>query len=173
MDKCIFCYEFENGKCREGVIPTDCNNCHVDYKKVQKRYPLMLEGFPETKEDWVRCWSFSFKDTPKTLYRFLYLWKPEEMDFSDMYKCVLALIDLNGVGIVELELYKYEVSAYLYVHPSELKPRPHYAIEISCGVPGTENEEFIEGSKAKEEFEMLGTLLEMTHAVYPGNNFEV
>lgn len=95
------------------------------------------------------------------------------MDFSDMYKYTLATIDLNGKGIVDLELYKYELAAYLYVPPAELKPRPEQAIEISCGVPGTEIEEFIEGSKAKEELGLILGLLEREQDVYPGSNFKV
>ena len=46
-------------------------------------------------------------------------------------------------------------------------------IEISCGVPGTEDVEFIEGSKAIEEFEVFITLLEQEHDVYSGNDFRV
>ncbi len=144
----------------------------IDEKKVRTKYPL-LTSTPKEKEDWLRAASTDFKDTPKSLYRFLYLWEPKHIDFSDMYKSTLAIIDLDGKGLVYLDLYKYELAAYFYVPPEELKPKPEQAIEMSCGVPGTEDEEFIEGSKAKGEFEAFVKLLEQELDVYPGNNFRV
>lgn len=143
----------------------------MNEKKVRERYPLLTET-PKEKKCWERAASVFFKDTPKSLYRFLYIWAPEQVDFSDMYKCTFAIIDL-GIGLVYLDLFMYELAAYFYVPPSELKPQPVLAIEISCGVPGTEDVEFIEGSKATEEFEAFITLLEQEHDVYPGNDFRV
>lgn len=173
--KCLLCWNYEEDKCTEGILDSGISECTKYFckpKKVRARYPLLTET-PKEKRGWKRAVSVSFKDTPKSLYRFLYIWAPKQVDFSDMYKCTFAIIDLDGKGLVYLALYKYELAAYFYVPPSELKPRPKYVIEISCGVPGTENEEFIEGSKAKEEFEAFITLLEQEHDVYPGNNFRV
>lgn len=172
--KCLSCWMFMGEKCSEGVSESDRSDCSkyvFDEKKIRARYPLLTET-PEEKSGWKRAASVSFKDTPKSLYRFLYIWEPRQVDFSDMYKCTFAIIDL-GKGIVYLDLYQYELAAYFYVPQSELKPHPAYLIEISCGVPGTEDVEFIEGSKAKEEFEEFVKLLEQEHEVYPGNNFKV
>ncbi len=167
-----------NEKCMEGVPESDsginisdCPKYVFDEKKVRAMYPLLTET-PTEKRCWKRAASVFFKDTPKSLYRFLYIWEPKQVDFSDMYKCTLAIIDL-GTGLVYLDLFKYELAAYFYVPSGELKPQPVYAIEISCGVPGTEDVEFVEGSKAKEEFEAFITLLEQEHDVYSGNNFRV
>lgn len=176
--KCLSCWNYINKKCTEGVLESDsginiseCPKYVFDNKKVRARYPLLTKT-PAEKKGWIRAVSVSFKDTPKSLYRFLYIWEPKQVDFSDMYKCTFAIIDL-GIGLVYLDLYKYEIAAYFYVPPAELKPQPKHVIEISCGVPGTEDVEFIEGSKAIEEFEAFITLLEQEHDVYPGNNFRV
>jgi len=174
MKKCMFCGNCIDGKCVavDGATPDRCVDYFINTDKVRGRFPLIL-SIPPEKSNWVRGISFDFKDTPKSLYRFLFLWEPKNMDFSDMYKCSLVKIDLNGTGIVVLKLYKFELAAYLYVPPSELKPRPHYAIEVTTAIPATEDEEFIQGSKAIEELEIFGSLLEQTHVVYSGNDFEV
>lgn len=172
--KCLSCWEYIDKKCSEGVLESDILDCSkyvFDNKKVRVRYPLLTKT-PKEKRGWERAASVFFKDTPKSLYRFLYIWAPKQVDFSDMYKCTFAIIDL-GIGLVYLDLFKYELAAYFYVPPGELKPQPVLAIEISCGVPGTEDVEFIEGSKAIEEFEAFITLLEQEHDVYSGNNFRV
>lgn len=172
--KCLLCWNFADSKCTEGIPDSDISVCPeymCDKKKVRARYPLLTKT-PKEKRGWIRAGSVSFKDTPKSLYRFLYIWEPKRIDFSDMYKCTFAIIDL-GIGLVYLVLYKYEIAAFLYVPPAELKPKPVYEIEISCGVPGTEDEEFIEGSKVIEEFEAFITFLEQEHDVYSGNNFRV
>lgn len=174
--KCQLCWEFIDKKCSEGVPESDISDCSkyvFDTKKVRERYPLLTKT-PQEKRGMKRAVSVFFKDTPKSLYRFLYIWEPKQVDFSDMYKCTFAIIDLGiGIGIMYLNLFQCELAAYYYVPPSELKPRPVYAIEISSGIPGTEDVEFIEGSKVIEEFEAVITLLEQEHDVYPGNNFRV
>lgn len=95
------------------------------------------------------------------------------MDFSDMYKSTIAFINLNGTGIVALDFYKYQLAAYFYVPESELKPQGRGTIIVECGVPGTEHNQFIEGSQAKIEFDRFIAILEVKHDVYPGNNFKV
>ncbi len=176
--KCLSCWNYVEEKCTEKVPESDsdisisdCPRYVFDAKKVRARYPLLTKT-PKEKRGWKRAMSVSFKDTPKSLYRFLYIWEPKHVDFSDMYKCTFAIIDL-GIGLVYLDLYKYELATYFYVPQSELKPQPVQAIEISCGAPGTEDVEFIEGSKAIEEFEAFITLLEQEHDVYSGNDFRV
>ena len=137
---------------------------------VRKRYPIIQD----TKEqELIQAISTSFEDTPKSLYRFLYLWKPKDIDFSDMYKSGLVKIRIHKKGVVCLALYKYELSAYLYVTPDQIRPRPQHSIEISCGVPGIENEALIADSEVYKEFQIFRGLLEMKHNVYLGNDFTV
>lgn len=124
--------------------------------------------------DWISVKSITFQDTPKSLYRFLYIWEPKDIDFSDMYKSSLALIDLNGKGLVSICLFKYELAAYLYAPPTEIIQKENRCgIEIHCGIPGVDEELLIKGSKAKEIFEEFVNLLEQEHDIYPGNFFKV
>lgn len=137
----------------------------------RKKWPLVEDV--EGREDWIRVRSKAFSDTPKCLYRFLYIWEPKTIDFSDMYKSEIAEIDLAGKAEVSLQLFKYELAAYLYVPPEDVVPREVHAIEISCGIPGVDEEELTKESKANEVFQDFINLLEQEHDVYPGNFFRV
>lgn len=137
---------------------------------VRKKYPIIENT---NGQQLVRVTSIGFKNTPKALYRFLYLWEPKNIDFSDMYKSTLALIRIHEKGIILLSLYKYELSAYLFVTLDEIKPRERYSIEIQCGVPGVDNEMLKDNSEIGKQFQIFKGLLEMEYDVYPGNNFKV
>lgn len=137
---------------------------------VRKRYPA-IQDIGEQKL--IQAISIAFEDTPKSLYRFLYLWEPKDIDFSDMYKSRVAVIRIHKKGVVRLALYKYELAAYLFVTPDQIRQRREHDIEISCGVPGFENEALIEDSEVYKEFQIFRGLLEMEHDVYPGNDFVV
>lgn len=137
---------------------------------VRKRYPLIQDT---GGQGLVKSISIAFDDTPKSLYRFLYLWEPKDIDFSDMYKSHLKLIRIHEKGAISLSLYKYELAGYLYVTPDQIRPRQKHAIEISCGVPGVEIEALIDNSEVYKEFKIFKGLLEMEHNVYGGNGFVV
>ena len=137
----------------------------------RKKWPLVEDV--ERRKDWICVRSKAFSDTPKCLYRFLYIWEPKTIDFSDMYKSEIAEIDLAGKAVVSLQLFKYELAAYLYVPPEDVMPREVHAIEISCGIPGVDEEELTKESKANEVFQDFIALLEQEQDVYPGNFFRV
>jgi hypothetical protein len=151
-------------------------------KRVQDRYPILGE---DEEREGVKYRSVAFTDTPKCLYRFLYLWRPRTLDFSDMYKSRIALIDLKGAALASLKFYKYELAAYFYVPGGDIIVKPVLVIEtpagplfVSSGIPGIEDDskyrpQLVEGSKAEEEIQAFITLLEMQHEVYSGNNFRV
>lgn len=151
-----------------------------DRDKVRTRYPLIQKG-----KGYLKYRSVAFSDTPRCLYRFLYLWGPPSLDFSDMYKSGIALINLNGAAVASLAFYKYELAGYFYVPKDDLIVKPVPAIAtpagplfVSSGIPGIEDDDeyrpqLIEGSKAEEEIQAFITLLEMEHEVYSGNNFRV
>lgn len=151
-----------------------------DTKKVRAKYPIIEKG-----KGYLKYRSVAFSDTPKCLYRFLYLWEPPVLDFSDMYKSRIALIDLNGVAVASLAFFKYELAAYFYVPEGDLIVKPVPAIDtpagplfISSGIPGIEDDDeyrpqLVEGSKAEEEIQAFIALLEQEHDVYSGNNFRV
>ncbi len=151
-----------------------------DQNKVRERYPIIQKGKGHLKYR-----SVAFSDTPKCLYRFLYLWEPHVLDFSDMYNSRIALIDLNGAAVAKLAFYKYELAAYFYVPEGDLIVKPVRAIAtpagplfVSSGIPGIEDDDeyrpqLVEGCKAEEEIQAFIALLEQEHDVYSGNNFRV
>ena len=137
---------------------------------VRERYPIIYKW----DEEMIQTVSVGFRDTPKSLYRFLYLWEPKEVDFSDMYKSVLALIRIHPKGIVSLDLYKYELAAYLYVTSDQVKVENDEDKGMwVCGAPGVENAQMIPDSEVYKEFKIFEELLTMKHHIYPGNDFEV
>jgi len=157
--------ELEEGECKlckfGGIINTLSKN-------INKRYP-----FIKWRRGLALYKSKAFQDTPKSLYRFLYLWEPEKTDFSNMYKSSLAIIDLNGAAIVSVELFKYELAAYFYVPIKDLIPKPAQFMTIHCGIPECEENEIISTSQAPKEIDFFIDLLEAEHDVYGGNNFKV
>ena len=66
------------------------------------------------------CGSVKFADTPKALYRILYLMKPAVVDFSDMYKTgsLVDLTDPDELYLCSFQLWKYE-SAFYFSCPKE------------------------------------------------------
>ncbi|GAH31408.1 unnamed protein product [marine sediment metagenome] len=87
----------------------------------------------------VDCGSVGFEDTPKTLYRLLWLFQPDHVDFSDMYKTgtLLDFTDPEEKFVCSFQLYKYEAAIY-FACPREflIDEQEGQAFRISCGVPG-------------------------------------
>lgn len=181
--KCQLCWNYEKDKCIEGIPDSGISECTIYVckpEKVRAKYPIIQTG----KRD-LKYRSVAFSDTPKCLYRFLYLWEPHVLDFSDMYKSRIALIDLNGAAVVKLAYFKYELAAYFYVPEGDIIIKPVRAIAtpagplfVSSGIPGIEDDDeyrpqLVEGSKAEEEIQAFIALLEQEHDVYSGNNFRV
>jgi hypothetical protein len=157
--------ELETGECKLCKFGSSLNTLS---QNIQKRFPLTkwTKGLELYK-------SKAFKNTPKSLYRFLYLWEPKKIDFSDMYKSHLALINLNGSAVVSIRLFKYELAAYFYVPIKDIVPKPAHFMEIHCGIPGCEKNIIRSTSQAPKEIELFINLLEAKHDVYGGNNFIV
>ena len=170
----IFCDCLEQLQTEEELETGECKLCKFApsfssiSQNINKRFPLT-----KWKKGLVLYKSKAFEDTPKSLYRFLYLWEPEKIDFSDMYKSSLAIIDLNGAAIVSVELFKYELAAYFYVPIKDVTPKPTHFMEIHCGIPECEENGIISTSQAPKEIEFFIDLLEAEHDVYVGSNFKV
>ncbi len=137
---------------------------------VRERYPII---HTTGDQKFICAMSNPFEDTPKSLYRFLYLWEPEKVNFLDMYKSRLASIRIHPKAVINLTLYKYELAMYLYVTEDQIQKRDVHFVEIQCGVPGAENEMLIENSEVYKDYQIVKGLLEMTHDVYCGNGFTV
>lgn len=57
----------------------------IEPEIIREKYPILTET-PADKKGWKRGAIAEFTSTPKSLYRFLYIWEPKHVDFSDMYK---------------------------------------------------------------------------------------
>ena len=137
---------------------------------VRRNYPIIQDTGEQKLIQAIRV---TFEDTPKSLYRFLYLWEPKNINFSGMYKSALTLVRIHPKGVVLLSLYKYELTGYLYVTLDQIRPRLQHSIGTHCGFPEVENEALIDNSKIYKEFQIFRGLLEMEHNVYLGNDFIV
>jgi hypothetical protein len=118
------------------------------------------------------CGSYEPKGTPDSLYRILWLVGPKTVDFSDMYKTRLFTFASKDLRYwVTVELYKFELGLYFY--------EPEDAIDASrlsgvqSGRPGADNGVSIKEPSAVAFFDLVKAIVEATHEIYSGNNFEV
>ena len=117
------------------------------------------------------CGSVSFDDTPKTLYRALFLFKPD-VSFKDMYKSTILTIVSPDYGLVaEFDLFKYEAALYFQASEEHVDGKRQYAVQ--GGSPGTDNGIHYKSEVAKEWFLFLKELLSREWMVYGGNDFAV
>lgn len=91
-------------------------------------------------EDWrgFACGGAADFDTSKALYRALFLFKPSNIDFSDMYKTHLfGVVSLDGRFAVWIELFKYELGLYFYCRDkSDIEGQSHF---VQSGYPDSDN----------------------------------
>ncbi len=120
----------------------------------------------------IECGGFDFQDTPKALYRLLFLTKAKRVDFGNMYKSrsLLALISPDGRFVADIQFYKYELAAYLSSTKEHIEGHQH---EIVCGVPCADNGIRAESSELKLWSATLKKCLDRSWMVYGGNDFEV
>ena len=122
--------------------------------------------------DYHDCGSYKALNTPRGLYRLLYLLEPESVDFSNMYRGQLfAFMSVDGRFLVKVCLYEYELGLYFFA--------PEEAIDKSDGVcvpsvwPGADNKIRLTDSIGIEFFEMVKKLVEHEFDVYPVGEFKV
>lgn len=117
------------------------------------------------------CGSVRIEDTPKALYRLLYLLRPAAVDFSDMYKTRLfSFSSSDGRFWVDVDLFKYEVGLYLYAPKESVVGR---GSGIIAGYPGADNGRNIGDEDGQRFFEMVKMATNFQWMVYGGNDFEV
>lgn len=141
----------------------ECYHWH-DYRKGNRPYPTC------------DCGSVGFTDTPKALYRALYLLQPAVVDFSDMYKTgtLVDFTDPDGRFLCSLQLYKYEVALYFGCRRELLiDEQAKQGLRISCGVPGADNGVKCSDPLGNLFFEVATMALNFEHDVYGGNDFKV
>lgn len=116
------------------------------------------------------CGSSRLKDTPKSLYRVLFLFKPQRLSFGDMYKArLLVLVDPTGELAALFEFYKYEAAIYFAAKKRHIAGRGRNVI---CGLPGSDNGVTCSTEYAREWFSLLVDCLNRSWEVYGGNNFD-
>ena len=150
---------------REGGDPIEevWKRCHV---------LVGLEEVYGTRGKWHACGSYAFSDTPKALYRTLWLCEPNHVDFSDMYKGpLLAVATPDKRFLAVFELFKYEASLYFYAPRETVQDTGPGFVE--AGWPGADNGWRCTDPTGQLFFDVLKELLEYCHCVYGGNNFEV
>lgn len=123
----------------------------------------------------VDCGSAGFEDTPKALYRLLWLFQPDHVDFSDMYKTgtLLDFTDPDELFLCSFQLYKYEAALY-FGCPREflIDKQEGQALQIRCGVPGADDRRCSD-PLGNLFFEVATMALNFEHDVYGGNDFKV
>lgn len=128
---------------------------------------------PEDERVWYPAGSYAPKcDTPVALYRWLYLLRPSNVSFVDMYKPALFTgYSIDERFAVSFCLYKYEFGIYFYCRDKDDLTGPGSA--ICGGWPGCDNGQNAGSVEAKAFFRMIELATETTWRVYPGNNFNV
>ena len=117
------------------------------------------------------CGSFTLSDTPKALYRAMYLFGPKRVDFSDMYKQeLMAFATPDKRFVATFELFKYEAGVYCYAPKDVIEGKGR---GIIAGWPGADNGWHCTDPVGALFFEVVKGLLDYTHMVYGGNDFEV
>jgi len=120
----------------------------------------------------IECGSFDFEDTPKALYRLLFLARPARVDFSDMYKSksLFALTSADGCFVADFQFFKYELAAYLSATREHTEGRQSVLI---AGAPGSDNGIRAKSPELKLWASTLKKCLDKKWMVYGGNDFEV
>ena len=143
-----------------------------EYEDADIRYFLM-ECFRkyEGPTGLYACGSAELPDTPKSLYRALWLFGPKNVDFSDMYKtCVFKSVSPCKRFCFHFDLYKYEAGLYFYCHKDVFESKN---IGIVGGAPGTDNHWRCTDKVGNLWFEVAKMALEFEYEVYGGNDFSV
>lgn len=118
------------------------------------------------------CGSVSIKDTPRGLYRLLYLSRPKGLDFDDMYKTggLICLCSPDYQFVAEAELWKYALALRFLSTSEHITGRRS---SVQCGVPGVGNGIEASSPLLKQWCDTLVLCLRTRWDVYPGNNFTV
>lgn len=118
----------------------------------------------------VSCGGHSFEDTPKSLYRALFLLKPSEIDFSDMYKTgtLIDVVSPCKQFVISLQLWKYELAMYF-------RCAKEYAAGQRSGIVGgwadCDNGVKCSSELGNKWFDVAVKALEREWTVYGGNDF--
>ena len=117
------------------------------------------------------CGSSRLTDTPKALYRVLFLFRPQRLSFGDMYKTrLLTLVDPTGKLAALFEFYKYKAAVYFAAKKRHIEGR---GSNVICGLPGSDNGARCSTEYSRQWFSLLVDCLNREWMVYGGNDFTV
>jgi hypothetical protein len=119
-----------------------------------------------------QCGGSKTRDTAKSLYRLLFLTKPDNLDFSDMYKTggFIDLLSNDGSFVAHVELWKYELMVRFSASKEHVSGHRH---AITCGIPTADNGIQAQSPLLKKWCSTLILALNSKWDVYSGNNFVV
>ncbi len=120
----------------------------------------------------VSCGGVEFDDTPRALYRALYLLRPAVVDFSDMYKTG-TLVDFCSPDkqfMCSVQLHKYETCMRFFCCPEHAVGQPEF---VQGGWASCDNGVRCTSDIGNQWFAVAKVALNWTWGVYPGNEFSV
>ena len=137
--------------------------------EVAKSFVRCVTG--EELGDYWWCGNFAVDDTPKSLYRALWLFSPSVVDFSDMYKKHLfSIVSSDGRFACEFRLFKYELGVYCYAPKGVVSQSES---RVTAGHPSADNGHMCNDAVGRLFFETVEKMINSKIDVYSGNNFEV
>ena len=127
---------------------------------------------PPVEGDYHDCGSCKPSDTPKGLYRLLYLLAPKAVDFSSMYRGKLfSFLSTDERFLVKVFLFEYELGLY-FLAPDETIDK-NEAVCVPAAWPGADNRIRCTDPVGVAFFEMVKRIVEHEYDVYPIGDFKV
>lgn len=118
------------------------------------------------------CGSYKAEDTPKGLYRLLYLLEPEAVDFSNMYRGQLfAFVSADERFLVKVSLFEYELGLF-FLAPEETIDTSEAAC-VPAAWPGADNRIMCTDPVGVAFFDMVRKIVEHEYEVYSVGDFKV
>ena len=125
-----------------------------------------------TEGNYHDCGSYKAQDTPKGMYRLLYLLEPASADFSSMYRGDLfRFVSVDERFMVRVSLFEYELGLY-FLAPEETIDKSEAAC-VPSAWPGADNRIRLTDPVGIDFFEMVKKLVEYELEVYPVGEFKV
>ena len=119
----------------------------------------------------IDCGSVRLADTPRALYRAMFLFEPEGLSFKSMYKGeLLCLVSPDYNLVATLEFFKFELAVYFSASQDQIEGK---GSRVVSGLPGSDNGIRFKGAITKSWFQLVQTLLDREWDVYGGNHFTV
>jgi hypothetical protein len=147
-------------------VKDDAESIEDKFRKCVKLLP------PEVVGDYHDCGSYKGEDTPRGLYRLLYLLEPEAVDFSNMYRGqILAFASADERFMIKVFLFEYELGLY-FLAPEETIDKSE-AVCVPAAWPGADNRIRCTDPAGVAFFDMVRKVVEHEYDVYPAGGFKV